>query len=130
MSGLPTPGWMADHPRLMWWLNSGERGLSSDTIVAALTGAAWPHFGLRHPLDPADFHRCELLLRQVPTLRPLFPSMASVSPEWARLVDRWDEIVALMESEVPGCFGDRPPNGPAYKAYGVLKECRFEAAAL
>lgn len=85
------------------WLAYGERGISSETIVGHLTGAqfvAWTD----HPHDPSDFRRCELLLREVPLARLVFGQMRSMSPVWARLVDAWDELVALGEEDSPGMF--------------------------
>lgn len=81
------------------WLASGERGISSNTIFTHLTGVdALRDWGMDHPHDPADFRRCRLLVAQVPELRPLLPRMADVSPVWAALVNRWDEICACMDT--------------------------------
>lgn len=83
------------------WLATGERGVSSEAIVARLTeDDLWPPSrGGNHPYDPGDFRRCELLLREVPQARPMLWRMQAESPEWAALVDAWDELVALAESE-------------------------------
>lgn len=43
------------------WLRSGERGISSETIFSTITGLELNQCG-SHPLDPADFRRCSLLL--------------------------------------------------------------------
>ena len=90
------------HPGLVDWIRDGERGLSSEAIVdhlahhpiARASGASC------HPYDPADLRRCVLLLDAVPTLRPLMPSMADVSPEWAALVARWDQLEASLRREM------------------------------
>lgn len=107
------------------WLAAGERGLSSEAIVSKLTGvpigwSRWP--GGDHPFDPADFRRCELLLRQCPAAREAFPAMAEVSPVWARFVAEWDSIAALLESEVPGVFGAVAPSGSAPRTYKAIRD--------
>lgn len=121
-----------NHPGLAQWFSSGERGISSNTIAVLCTvadgGPIWlEHMG--HPLDPADFRRCERLLRAVPTLRPMMEThVKPTSPEWAALVDHWDEIIALLEEEIPGVF-DRWSTGSAPKTYDLMKACRNGTAA-
>lgn len=84
------------------WLASGERGLSSEAIVSRLTGEKvgrpWDT-GKDHPHDPSDFRRCQKLLDAVPLARLAFPAMRDVSPQWARLVDAWDDIAAAINSK-------------------------------
>jgi hypothetical protein len=50
--------------------------------------------------------------------------MKSASPAWARLVDEWDALVALMEEEAPGAIDDPYPSGSAAapRAYLRMKE--------
>lgn len=106
------------------WLASGERGISSEAIVSHLTGeevGRWS--GPDHPRDPSDFRRCEVLLRNYPLARRAFPAMKSRSAVWARLVDAWDELVALGEEEVPGIF-DGPAHGRAPRMYARMRELR------
>jgi hypothetical protein len=45
--------------------------------------------------------------------------MASRSPEWARLVEVWDEIHAMSEEEVPGYLTGS--NGSASRTYALMK---------
>ena len=90
------------HPGLIAWIRSGERGLSSEAIVDHLARhpLASARGRISHPYDPADLRRCVLLLDAVPTLRPLMPRMADVSPEWAALVARWDELEDSLRREM------------------------------
>lgn len=100
-----------------WWTDY-ERGLSADAIASK--GAT----GLNHPHDPDDFRRCERLLRARPWLRTeSLPVLAAKSPVWARLVERWDEIVSTMEREIPGVFGVGV-YGKAPQAYALIADCR------
>lgn len=103
------------------WLATGERGISSETIASHLTGVPIAKYR-DHPYDPSDFRRCERLLRAVPLARATFSSMAEVSPTWARFVERWDELVALAEEEVPGVF--EGADGAAPRTYALMKQIR------
>ena len=83
------------------WLITGRRGGSSDTMFSRLTGVdvLWGESG-NHPYDPDDLDRCLALLYVVPELRPLLSHMSDVSPQWAALVERWDDIEAMHLDEV------------------------------
>ena len=103
------------------WLANGERGISSNTIFEQLTGMQATSDGYScHPLDPADFRRCQLLLEQVPELQEQFYRMAEVSPEWERLVRAWPDIVAAMDAQAPEWRNGRSGK-PAHLAYGLIK---------
>lgn len=90
------------------WLRSDHTGLSSLWMARVLTDCpkprelqladfAWPH-------DPADFKRCLTLLAACPELRERLPIMAEGGPQWATLVEHWDELEALFREEQPsGC---------------------------
>ena len=80
------------------WLTSGERGSSSEAIVAQLTGhrVSRTH-NWSHPYDAADWRRCELLLRAVPKAREHLHLMKA-NPTWSVLVDAWDELVELART--------------------------------
>ena len=104
---------------LTQWLLAGERGGSSETMVAHITGIA----GMRamHPHDPDDFRRCRLLVERVPMIRGSLPKMASCSAEWARIIARWDDLCALMDSETPEW---RQGVGSAPQTYKLLRDLR------
>lgn len=112
------------------WLATGERGISSEAIVSHLTGVQVGRYNSPfgdHPYDRDDFRRCELLLRSVPLARLHFPLMKTRGAVWAALVEAWDELVELGESEVPGAFDGPQPYGSAPKMYARMREIR-EAA--
>jgi hypothetical protein len=77
----------------------------------------WPS----HPHDPADFRRCEMLLRVVPSFRDRLAEMEAQSEVWATLVRNWDKIVAAMELEIPGIFDGRPVRGKANEGHALMK---------
>jgi hypothetical protein len=91
------------------WLETGERGMSSEALCAHLgeqagvgpMGIAQRSKGDRHahPHDPSDFRRCALFFEAVPNLKPLLPAMKSVSPEWNALVDAWPNLETLYAEE-------------------------------
>lgn len=102
------------------WLATGERGISSEAIVAQLTGVSISRWGgSDYPHDPSDFRRCQLLLRQVPLAQLAFGQMRQRGEVWARLVDAWDEIHEAIESEVPD-YLDRHARGSAHAAYMLM----------
>ena len=104
---------------LVSWLASGERGVSSNTIVQTLTGVPAASGWRGQPLDPDDMCRCIKLLEACPELAPRIGEMAKVSRNWAALVAHWDEIVALIDEEVPGWRENR--HGSAPKAYAFMR---------
>lgn len=80
------------------WLAHGERGQSSDAIFSYLTGV--PLVGrLSPPCDTSDLRRCRRLLQSVPEFAARLGEMRSVSQGWAALVDRWDDLCALADSD-------------------------------
>ena len=82
------------------WIVGRDTGMSSKAIWAHMMGAGEPGFGWSVPHDPDDLSRCLRLLKLIPEWAPRMPEMAKHSPQWARLVGGWDEIVRSMEDEV------------------------------
>jgi hypothetical protein len=100
------------------WLQYGNRGISSETIVTHLTGVhiVNNYFGLEHPHDPSDLNRCVELMKTAPEIKEEFYRMKEVSNIWSVLVDHWDELVLLMEKE------KEQNNGRCTKTYQRMKE--------
>lgn len=86
--------------KVLHWMLTGEVGISSETIACHLAGLPRKRRYSCHPLDPSDFNRCLLLLKEIPELGPLLPKMKTVSSEWSILVDRWDEVEKSFVDEV------------------------------
>jgi hypothetical protein len=100
------------------WLASDDTGISSLTMAAVM----YQDGRLRdaknrwcHPWDAGDFGRCHRFLEAVPGSRDLLPKMRDVSPVWAALVDRWDDITALYLEEK--ATGTKAP-----KCYALINE--------
>ena len=102
--------------KVLDWMAAGDTGISSETMAAHLTGRrrSWPSY----PHDPADLGRCLRLLEAVPELRARLPQMATLSPEWAALVARWDEVEASMLDEV-GIRWEKARSAPA--TYALMR---------
>jgi len=110
------------HDALTVWLMNGERGSSSNAMVAHIMGMGGT---ADHPYDPDDLRRCRLLVEQVQVIEICLPSMASCSPVWARIVAHWDELCSLMDAEAPDW---RSRRGSAPKTYALLQKLRQEVA--
>jgi len=85
------------------WLQGTDTGVSSRAIFARMTSPAQDVSDLpiecHHPLDPDDFGRCYRLFQMFPEWRLRIKEMRRVSPQWASLVDHWNELEKLWESE-------------------------------
>lgn len=102
------------------WLANGKRGLSSETLFTIATGVDCTRgMGYNYPRDPDDISRCRLLLEKCPELVSCLPRVAVAGPEWAALIQRWDEVCALMDKESPDW---RLGRGAAPKTYALMRD--------
>lgn len=86
----------------VFWLATGERGLSSNTLFTFLTGVDATKNGERHyPHDAGDFARCRKLIEQCPELAALLPRVATAGREWAAIVEHWQALCDTMDEEAP-----------------------------
>lgn len=87
--------------RAIEWLVTGETGTSSKTILAVMTGNVEGKRSLDYcvPLDASDFGRCKKLLNAIPEWREQLPKVAEVFPQWRLLVELWDSLDRLYDSE-------------------------------
>jgi len=102
------------------WLANGEVGLSSRQLAMwiAFDQKTDRGFGIDHPHDPDDLDRCLMYLERVPEARPHLYRMRELSPAWAALVDRWDEIEASHVDEV-GLGWTKARSAP--KTYALMR---------
>lgn len=112
---------------LIQWLANGERGVSSETIVHHVTGLDMGrHFMASHPFDLDDLARCIKLLELCPELSQGFrEKMPAVSDVWARLVEHWDALGAMLDEEVPGWRNGA--RGSAPETYDMMRKLRRRA---
>lgn len=98
-------------PELVKWLAGGERGDSSNVVFAHMTGVkeatAKQCDKTFAPMDADDMSRClKLIDIGGQTWRDAIPSLATLSPEWEKIVARWDRLEAFTRQ----CMkGDTPP---------------------
>lgn len=96
-------------PRAAQWLREGARGQSSETLCKLFFGLP-RSAGSEHPHDPADLRRCVAFLEATETGSRIGEA-AALSPQWAALCARWDEIAGLLGREMregpsaPLCYG-------------------------
>lgn len=97
------------------WERSWDTGISSRAIFDTFMGYGLSSFGGGVPRDPADFGRCYRLLKVAPPeWRANLSRVAERYPAWRPLVERWAELEALYEEELP--------TGKAPKLYALMQE--------
>lgn len=79
------------------WIAGRDTGLSSKAIWATMMGVKGER---EYPSDPSDIGRCFRLLEAMPEWKARLGEMRAVSPYWAALVERWQEIRDSMDREV------------------------------
>ena len=100
------------------WLANGQVGLSSKAMAFCAVGIEYDR--VDHPYDPADFNRCLLLVGQIPAIRDAFSKIAKLSPQWAAVIQHWDELEALFIKEV-GLNWERGASAPkTYERMGTI----------
>ena len=92
---VPGSGWLA-------WLQCDATGLSSKCLLAETMNVhVGPpgHLGVKnYPHDADDFGRCIGLLDAEPEIRGKLGVMADCGPQWAAIVQRWDELERLYRA--------------------------------
>jgi hypothetical protein len=101
------------------WGASGDTGISSEALCSVMLGRdPRRDWGYNYPHDPSDLGRCLRLLDKIPEWASRISEMAKLSPEWAALVARWEEIAATMVDEV-GIDWSKGREAP--KTYALMK---------
>lgn len=105
--------------KILNWFATGKVGISSKAMACAAAGIEYGgNFPPHTPSDPDDLNRCLLLLEQVPEIRNHFDKVATISDQWAALMERWAEVEQCFLDEVGlnWCKGER-----AKKTYELMK---------
>lgn len=85
--------------------------------VVGLSAEAIAGSGSHHPHDPADLVRCVAQCDRLGIdTEDLRRRVARKSPQWARLVDEWDNLVALLRHEV-----ETSADGTAPRTYAAMR---------
>ena len=85
--------------KIQEWLAHGQVGASSKAMAAAAGCLGEDARSSAYPLDPDDLNRCLLLLEAVPEIRERFDAIATISPTWARLIAKWDQLESSFLKE-------------------------------
>lgn len=56
------------------------------------------------PQSLGSFGRCYELMQAVPEIRQAFPLVAVACPQFKPILDAWDELVGLFESDREACY--------------------------
>lgn len=85
------------------WITSRDTGLSSEVLWSFLVGVVPARRD--HPHDVDDLGWCIRLLRRVPEWREMMPAARALSPEWAALVNIWDDLERLyLYGDYESCY--------------------------
>ena len=83
--------------KILNWLLTGHVGASSKAMACCFANI---DAGERyHPCDPGDLSRCIKFLDAVPEARSQMDKLRSISAQWDKLVDRWDELEETYRKE-------------------------------
>jgi hypothetical protein len=85
----------SEEKQCLEWLASGDCGISSKTMLFALTGI--PAGDRDHPHDIADVGRCVRMLRELPFLRPKIGMVIEKFPHWMPFIDCWEHLERLYD---------------------------------
>lgn len=95
----------SEDERIFFWMSYGEHGASSEFMAWTLQDhKQHPFAEPAMPYDPDDFGRCHKLLAMVPEFRARMDRLKECGPEWAALVDHWDELTAMHEAKDKGMY--------------------------
>lgn len=103
--------------RALLWLAGDDTGSSSMTLARHMLALPHDSFGPNAPSDGGDLGRCLRLLRAIPEWQHRIGELAAVNHSLAALVPHWDELAALLTSEIGD---DLPPRGHAPKTYARM----------
>jgi len=89
--------------RALAWAIGRDTGASSTAIMAVMTGNK-PESRYYYPVDGGDLGRCLRLLDLIPEWKPRMGEMRAICPQWAALVDHWDELSAKHAANHPRLY--------------------------
>lgn len=113
-------------PEAVKWLGSGDRGVSSNTLFAALYGVATRCTvqGRAAPSDSSDFKLCRQMIDSIPGARERLLGLQDVRArayervKILAVVKHWDALCAIMDADWPDW---RESKGlPSRKLYEVI----------
>jgi len=109
----------SDREKHLSWYYGLDTGISSETIFGVMTDIPVRSNGIPYDLD--DFGRCYRLLQLFPEWKSRLSEVSEKFPEWALLIDNWDQIESLYESK---------KKLSKEKCYNLLRACRDNSRAI
>lgn len=94
------------------WANGPDSGISSKTLLSAITGVDFARGRHDAPYDDDDLGRCVRLLDRFPELRPQLHKVAEKHAVWTGLVAVWGVLEALHR------------DGDSERVYRVIRQAR------
>ena len=91
---------MGMNEKILHWLLNGRVGCSSKVMAACFAGIECDEKS--HPHDPDDLNRCLMFLDYVPEAKSQTHKLKELSPQWSRLVERWEDIESSFCREFGG----------------------------
>lgn len=80
------------------WTANGNIGVSSNTILHAITGKSVYGESRDIPYDWSDFKRCVELLKHAPELTPYLHLVAETYPQWIPIIREWDALMVSYKN--------------------------------
>lgn len=91
-----------DVHEMIAWIVSGDTGISSKTIWAALMGVPYTTYDGRPaddiPYDTGDFGRCYRLVKRCDITKDELKEVVAVHKDWKPIIDNWDKLCSLYEN--------------------------------
>jgi len=107
---------MTKNEKIARWFKVGSRGVSSMSMAYIATGATMGQFDA--PYDPSDFGRCYELIQVAPEIKDDFPKIAQLVPQFAGILQHWDELCTIYERD--------KPTGKSEELYQRIQQLRGE----
>lgn len=109
-----------DYEQIFEWTQKGNIGISSNTMLFAITGKSVYGDSRDIPGDWSDFNRCMELVSTVDIVNKNIHKVAEVYPMWKPIIREWDVLVKKWKQK-----DDK--NNPFYKhlesLYDECMEC-------
>jgi hypothetical protein len=95
------------------WLDGYDRGNSSDALFSVCTGVTVGSGTKSLPRDLADLGRCVRAAASVPEIGANLARAKSMGPDWASLVDEWENLGQLVAAKDWNAVSQRLRRGEA-----------------
>lgn len=84
-----------DYDEILEWTSKGNIGVSSNTILFAITGKSVYGNSRDIPGDWSDFNRCLTLYNSVKVVRDNLELVTKIYPKWIPIIREWEKLTEL-----------------------------------